>query len=136
GVLDHPRRQVVAASDRDGPYDSHAVVPELCPAPPASPSGVGAAKLEATRAARRWPNPLCASRNASLMAADTLIASARPWLFTTVPFRPRNTPPLLRRGSIRLDMRCNEVSANNAPKRDSSECEKASFSNERTSCAV
>ena len=43
-----------------------------------------------------------ASVNASLMAAAMPVASAEPWHFTTVPFSPRNTPPLTRRGSIVL----------------------------------
>ena len=55
---------------------------------------------------------------ASLIAAETPVASAEPCDLITVPFSPRNTPPLLRRGSMRFCSRFSEVRAKSAPIRD------------------
>ena len=49
---------------------------------------------------------------------STPVASAEPWDLTTVPLSPRNTPPLTRRGSIRIFSRFSEVSARREARRD------------------
>mmetsp|Transcript_2615 Transcript_2615/g.4479 ORF Transcript_2615/g.4479 Transcript_2615/m.4479 type:complete len:375 (+) Transcript_2615:1421-2545(+) len=79
----------------------------------------------ATRAASLSLKPSSASCAASLIAAETPVASAPPWDFTTVPFNPKNTPPFTRRGSIRRLSRCSEVKAKSEASRDRGEKRKA-----------
>ena len=63
--------------------------------------------------------PCSARVKASLIAAETPVASAEPCDLMTVPLSPRKTPPLARRGSMRFCSRFSEVSAKRAPIRDS-----------------
>src|SRR6056300_484084 len=74
--------------------------------------------VDATRAATFLEKSDLASWNASLTAAETPVASADPWDFTTVPLRPKNTPPLTRLGSIRFFKRRIEVNAKREASRD------------------
>ena len=54
----------------------------------------------ATRAANRLLNWTELKRKARLIAAAIPVGSAAPCDYTTVPFKPKKTPPLTRRGSV------------------------------------
>ena len=73
---------------------------------------------DATRAAIFFEKLFSANCTASFIAAATPVASAEPWLFTTVPFSPKKTPPFTLRGSIRFLNLLNEVTAKIDARRD------------------
>ena len=54
--------------------------------------------------------------------------SAEPWLFTTVPFKPKKTPPFTLRGSILICNLLSEVTAKIDARRDNGVYAKASLS--------